>query len=60
VPLLLGLSLDEFSMAPASIPQVKQIIRRLAVSECREIAAHALQLSTTKAVLNYLEKQRVI
>jgi len=55
-PLLLGLGLDEFSMAPASIPIVKQRIRQLAFTDCQEIAAEALKLPTTRAVLDYLDQ----
>ena len=36
--LLLGLGLDEFSMAASSIPLVKRIIREVNVSDCRELA----------------------
>jgi len=35
-PLLLGLGLDEFSVAPTSIPKVKQVIRNLKLKKCRE------------------------
>jgi len=41
--LLLGLGLDEFSMAASSIPIVKQIIREARISECRELAAELLK-----------------
>ena len=41
--LLLGLGLDEFSMAASSIPRVKQIIRGVSVSDCRELAAELLK-----------------
>ena len=54
-PLLLGLGLDEFSMAAASIPVVKQTIRQLVYRDCQEIAATALKLPTTKTVMEYLE-----
>jgi len=55
-PLLLGLGLDEFSMAAASIPVVKQTIRRLVYRDCQEIAATALKLPTTKTVMEYLQQ----
>ena len=55
-PLLLGLGLDEFSMAAASIPVVKQTIRQLVYRDCQEIAATALKLPTTKTVMEYLEQ----
>ena len=41
--LLLGLGLDEFSMAASSIPLVKQIIRGVSMSTCRELAAELLK-----------------
>jgi phosphoenolpyruvate-protein phosphotransferase len=50
VPLLLGLGLDEFSMAPAAIPQAKAIIRRWRLAEARELAAAVLDLDTAHAV----------
>ena len=41
--LLLGLGLDEFSMAAASIPQVKRVIREVNISTCRKLAAELLK-----------------
>ena len=55
-PLLLGLGLDEFSMAPTSIPVVKQVIRNLELKECREIARAALGLPSSEAVKEYLSQ----
>ncbi|NOX61973.1 MAG: phosphoenolpyruvate--protein phosphotransferase [Chloroflexi bacterium] len=54
-PLLLGLGLDEFSMAPASVPRVKHEIRRWSMAQCREIAQKALAMPTTSAVRQFLE-----
>ncbi|HEY53032.1 MAG TPA: phosphoenolpyruvate--protein phosphotransferase [Caldilineae bacterium] len=56
-PLLLGLGLDEFSMAPVAIPAVKQEIRRWSMTRCREIARDVLALPTTQAVRRYLQEQ---
>jgi phosphoenolpyruvate-protein kinase (PTS system EI component) len=56
VPLLLGLCLDEFSMAQGSIPAVKEEIRRWSLSHCREIAQTTLELPTTQAVKSYLQE----
>lgn len=50
VPILLGLGLDEFSMSPVVIPQVKKIIRALSFSRAKEIADKALTFSTGKDV----------
>ena len=41
--LLLGLGLDEFSMAASSIPQVKRIIREVNISTCRELTQELLK-----------------
>jgi phosphotransferase system enzyme I (PtsI) len=40
--LLLGLGLDELSMAAASIPHVKRVIREVKISACRKLAAELL------------------
>jgi phosphotransferase system enzyme I (PtsI) len=44
--LLLGLGLDEFSMAFQSIPLVKQIIRSVKMADCRTLAEEALRGSS--------------
>ena len=43
-PLLLGLGVDELSAAPPLVPAVKYIIRRLKLSEAKELADFALQM----------------
>ena len=55
VPLLLGLGLDEFSMAPSSIPAVKDAIRRWTLAAAREVAARALNLPSAEDVITYLK-----
>jgi len=49
-PILLGLGLDEFSMAATSIPEVKKIIRSIKITEAQELAEEALKASTTDDV----------
>jgi phosphotransferase system enzyme I (PtsI) len=46
--LLLGLGLDEFSMAAQAIPQVKRIVREVSVEDCRKLAEAALRGSSWK------------
>ncbi len=50
IPILLGLGLDEFSMAPSSIPAAKQIISRLTMPVARRLAQKALQLNDGESV----------
>lgn len=51
VPLLLGMGLDEFSMAPSNIPELKETIRKWSRDEAKAVADEALGLATTTAVL---------
>lgn len=43
VPLLLGLGLDEFSMNPVAVPEVKRMILSLRLDQCRRVAAKAME-----------------
>jgi len=52
VPLLLGLGVNELSVAPSYVPQVKFLIRRLKHSEARELAQWALQCESGTEILN--------
>jgi phosphotransferase system enzyme I (PtsI) len=50
VLILLGLGLDELSMPPLIIPEVKYIVRSVTSKQVREIAKEALKLSTGKEI----------
>ncbi len=50
VLILLGLGLDEFSMPPSVIPEVKYIIRSITLKQAKSIALEALKLSTGKEI----------
>lgn len=53
VLILLGLGLDEFSMSPAAVPEMKYIIRSVSFKEAREIAEKALSFSTAGEVEDF-------
>jgi phosphotransferase system enzyme I (PtsI) len=53
--LLLGMGLDEFSVSPISIPNVKKIIRSVNLKDAEEIANQALTLSSGEEVRNFLD-----
>ncbi|MFN7949945.1 MAG: phosphoenolpyruvate--protein phosphotransferase [Blastocatellia bacterium] len=57
VVVLLGLGIHDFSMTPSAIPQVKRVIRAIDLNEAREIAAHALSLTTPAEVNRYVQTQ---
>jgi phosphotransferase system enzyme I (PtsI) len=50
-PLLLGLGVDELSAAPSLVPSLKFLIRRLKLSEARELAAFALECESAAEIL---------
>ena len=51
VPLLLGMGVDELSVAVSAVPQVKFLIRRLKSSEARELAQFALNCENGSEIL---------
>jgi multiphosphoryl transfer protein len=54
VPILLGLGLDELSLNPQSIPQIKQIISQLTIQQAEAIAHSALQLDSATQVKSFI------
>lgn len=51
VPLLIGLGVDELSISPPAAPMVKEVIRNLHYSECRELAENAMATCASKDIL---------
>lgn len=51
VPLLLGLGVTELSVAPAVVPQIKYLIRRLKLSELEKLAGFALECESAGEIL---------
>src|SRR5881296_1619260 len=51
VPLLLGLGIDELSVAASLVPRVKRAVQSLTIAESRELVDQALQLQTASEVL---------
>jgi phosphotransferase system enzyme I (PtsI) len=51
---LLGLGLEVFSMSPASIPVIKNVIRSLRFKDCRRIAELALQKKTAQEIEEFV------
>ncbi|MCX5669547.1 MAG: phosphoenolpyruvate--protein phosphotransferase, partial [Candidatus Omnitrophica bacterium] len=55
--ILLGLGLDEFSLPPQVIPELKYLIRAVSFKSVQEIAAQALKLSTGKEVEEFSQNR---
>ena len=51
VPLLIGLGVDELSVAPSMVPRVKMLIRSVEVAKARELAEFALNSDSPKEIL---------
>jgi phosphotransferase system enzyme I (PtsI) len=54
VPLLVGMGVDELSLAASSLPRVKEVIRRMKLSEVQELAAATLHATRSREVLAML------
>jgi phosphoenolpyruvate-protein phosphotransferase (PTS system enzyme I) len=54
-PLLLGLGINELSIAPPALPRVKFLIRRLKMAEAKELAEFALQCESGGEILKRSE-----
>jgi phosphoenolpyruvate-protein phosphotransferase (PTS system enzyme I) len=52
--LLLGLGLDEFSVVPNILPEIKKIIRSVNYREARKIAKRVLEMQTEDEIKEYL------
>ncbi len=55
--ILLGMGLDEFSMPPQMIPELKFIIRSVTLKQAQEIAFRALRFSTGKEVEEFSQSK---
>jgi phosphotransferase system enzyme I (PtsI) len=54
--LLVGLGLDEFSVVPTVLPEIKQIIRSVRFTDAKSVAEHALTLQTEEEIIQYLQE----
>ncbi|MGD8345476.1 MAG: phosphoenolpyruvate--protein phosphotransferase [Desulfobacterales bacterium] len=55
IPLLLGLGMDELSMNPQTIPNIKRVIRVLNVADTRSILKEVLTQTTAKSVFELIK-----
>ena len=53
--LLLGLGLDELSMPPPRIPKIKELIRKIRLSDAKDAASKVIDFSTSAEIERYLQ-----
>lgn len=53
--LLVGLGLDEFSVVPTVLPEIKKIIRSIRFDEAKKLAHEVLQMQTEDEIKGYLK-----
>ncbi|MGM0431490.1 MAG: phosphoenolpyruvate--protein phosphotransferase [Spirochaetota bacterium] len=51
---LLGLGLDEFSMSPAGIPEIKKIIRSVRISDARQLVQKIISMDSYEKINRYV------
>lgn len=56
VPLLLGLGVEELSVAPSMVPRVKMLIRNIDMKKTKELADFSLSSDSPKEILKRAEK----
>ncbi len=54
---LLGLGLSRFSMSPAFVPSIKEMVRRTSMEAAREIAERVLTMNTIGEIRGYLTRK---
>ena len=57
VLILLGFGLDEFSMSPVLVPEMKYVISNVRFEDARKVAEEAMKLSTGKDVESFTNKR---
>ncbi|MGD1821409.1 MAG: phosphoenolpyruvate--protein phosphotransferase [Pleomorphochaeta sp.] len=54
--LLAGLGLDEFSMSPSSLLEVRKILRTIDYKDAKEMANEVLKMNSSNQIVNYIKK----
>ncbi|QSH41065.1 phosphoenolpyruvate--protein phosphotransferase [Lentisphaerota bacterium ZTH] len=61
IPLLLGMGIKSFSMPPRKIPQMREIIPKFSLGECRKLVKTAVEMETPddvmKKVSSFLDRK---
>jgi len=54
---LVGLGLDELSVSPVALPEIKKLIRSMTYADARAVAQHALSIESESELLHYCSEE---
>ena len=54
--LLLGMGLEQLSVTPQNVPEIKKIVRSVTLEEAKNVAREAMRLDTARDVNSYLRE----
>jgi phosphotransferase system enzyme I (PtsI) len=57
LPVLIGMEMDELSIPPSFIPQVKNVIRGLSLKECKDLLKDVEKKASAKEVREFLKEE---
>ena len=57
VALLLGLGLRELSVPSSAVPELKHVCRSVTITQCEQIARHAMSLNSAQEIDTYLREE---
>ncbi len=57
LPLLLGMGLRQFSVTPQAVAPIKQLIRKVSIEECKELAKRVYELDLARDIENFLRAE---
>jgi phosphotransferase system enzyme I (PtsI) len=55
--LLLGLGLRRFSVTPAAIPEIKNLVRKVSLERSKEVAEHVMTMENAREIKGYLTEE---
>jgi len=54
VPVLIGLGIDELSVIPSMVPEIKSLVRSFTLKEAKKIASYIIEMEDTQSIRKYL------
>ena len=55
--LLLGMGLRSLSVAPAAVPEIKQVCRNVTIEQCQEVAERVRSMESAREIKTYLKEE---